>query len=368
MTKKNILFLNGTMHIGGAENVIAILVRNIDKDKFNILICHINQEGDVCGELKAAGFQVISLPKKNNKKANYFSSLELRRVVKKYNIDIIHSHDLASFFDATICRLITPKVRHIHTYHFGNYPYRPKRYLLMEKMLWRIPDRLVAVGNDQRKRIKKTFGIPDNRIMTIWNGIEPVQKKEVGVIRKLVFGNKKVRIGSISTITRQKGIGDLLKIIFEISKKRNDFELVIVGDGPLKNRLESTAKKLGLEKFITWLGWVPNANESILPELDIFVQSSHWEAMSIVILEAMAAEKAIVATAVGENSEVLEDEISGLIIPSGNIKQFAEKLEQLIDNRKLREDLGKEAGKRFLKYFTARKMVNEYENLYQEVN
>ena len=169
----NLLIINGTLHIGGAEHVISNMVHSFDMSKLNIYVCHLKEGGVVSQELSEQGFKVVAPPKKV--KMNYLSALNLRALVKELKIDVMHTHDLGSFFDASLCRLLTPSVKHIHTFHFGNYPHRPKKYLLMEKLFWRVPDQLVAVGNAQKKAIQSTFNIPDSKIMTIWNGITKPQ-------------------------------------------------------------------------------------------------------------------------------------------------------------------------------------------------
>ena len=229
MKKINLLIVNGTLHIGGAEHVITTLVKNIDQSRFNITLCHINQGGAVKEELCEAGFRVLELPKKEDGKANYFSALGLRKIIKENNIDVVHSHDLASFFDSAVCRFLTPSVRHVHTYHFGNYPHRPKKYLMMEKLLWRIPDKLIAVGNVQKEKIQQTFGMNDNRIETIWNGIDKPEEKLLEEVTDYKNEDDRVLIGSISTLIPQKGLMDLLNVIANLKQRRTDFKLIIVG-------------------------------------------------------------------------------------------------------------------------------------------
>ncbi len=367
MKKINLLIVNGTLHIGGAEHVILTLVRNIDRSRFNITVCHINQGGAVKDKLLEENYNVVGLPKKKNGKANYFSSLELRKIIKKKNIDIIHSHDLASFFDSAICRFIIPSVRLVHTCHFGNYPHRPKKYLRMEKLLWWIPDRIIAVGNSQKRKIIDTFKMKKNRIKTIWNGIDKPKLNSLEEVKKYKAENEKVLIGSISTLIPQKGLSDLLKIISIVRKRNNNFKLIIVGHGDLREKLESEARQLKIDDIIKWMGWVPNASSTVLPELDIFIQTSHWEAMSVVILEAMAMSKAIVATKVGENCDVIEDGVTGLISEAGDIDVFANKLESLIIDRDQRQNVASAGYERYKDKFTSDRMINAYEKLYSEL-
>lgn len=355
------------MHIGGAENVISTLAHNINPELFNITICYINQGGAVKEELLRDGYYVINLPRSNNSWAKYFTAWILRRLVKEKNIDIVHSHDLASFFDAAVCRLISPKLKHIHTFHYGNYPHRPSKYLLMEKLLWRIPDRLLAVGNSQKLVIQKTFSMNSKHIKTIWNGIDEPKYNGSNAPDKILRNKNNLLIGSISTLIPQKAIHELLEVIAKLKNIRSDFEVVIVGHGVLREELEDRAKILNIDGFIHWMGWVENASGTVLPELDIFVQTSHWEAMSVVILEAMASGKAIIATDVGDNKAVIENDKTGVIVEAGDIETFYVKLNDLLNDEARRKKLGAAAYSSYKEKFTASIMTQSYEKVYLEI-
>lgn len=362
-----VLVVNGALHIGGAEMVIANIVRNLKDSNIEFVMCPLKAGGAVSSELSEEGYKIVNLFDKADGKVDYFRSIKLRKLVIKESIDIVHSHDLSSFFDACLCRLLYPKIKHVHTYHFGNYPNRERKYLLMEKLLWRVPSALVAVGNNQKKLIQKTFAIPDHRITTIWNGVEPQSPRVRQDFRELRANTDKVLIGSISTLIPQKAIHDLLDVIALLKQKRDDFELLIVGDGYQNNELQIKCRELGLDNTVRWLGWVENASETILPIFDVFVQSSHWEAMSVVVLEAMASAIPVVATDVGENSDVIVSRESGVIVEPGNILDFARALEQLIQNKEEREEIGNAAKQRYSELFTAKKMALSYESLYKNL-
>jgi glycosyltransferase involved in cell wall biosynthesis len=236
----------------------------------------------------------------------------------------------------------------------------------MEKLLWRVPDALVAVGNSQKRAIEETFNIPSTRVRTIWNGID-VSSTSLNSVVESVRQEGKVVIGSISTLIPQKAVDDLLEVAFMVKKSRNDFKIIIAGDGVLRSELQEKSKDLGLEDIVIWLGWTENASSTVLPGVDIFIQTSRWEGMSIVILEAMAAGKAIIATDVGDNSSVLENGKTGFIVKPGDTSKAAKLLEQLIKDERKRQELGMDAQKRYQKLFTAKVMAEQYDKLYSEV-
>ena len=143
--------------------------------------------------------------------------------------------------------------------------------------------------------------------------------------------------------------------------------LLIAGDGHLRESLTNRCRELGLERHVQFLGWVPDASSRLLPAGEIFVQSSLWEAMSIVVLEAMASGKAMVVTSVGENTRVVIPEESALVVPPADPAALAEALRRLLRDPAMRVRLGKEAQSRYERYFTVGHMTRSYEALYKRL-
>jgi glycosyltransferase involved in cell wall biosynthesis len=143
--------------------------------------------------------------------------------------------------------------------------------------------------------------------------------------------------------------------------------MILAGEGRLRRELEAQAHSLGLQDHVRFLGWVSAASRRALPACDIFVQSSHWEAMSVVVLEAMAGAKPMVITAVGENPRVVINEQSGLVVPARSPQALADALGRLLDDHDLRHKLGAAAQQRFGELFTVQQMVHNYEKLYAQL-
>ena len=365
--KKNILLLINDLTGGGAELVVYNLCRNINRSLFSVAVCHTKQRGYRGDALSEQGYDIVGLPGYQTGKVDYFSFLKLCRLIKIKEIDLVHSHSIDGLIDSALCRMVYPKVKAIHTFHFGNYPYLKKKYLVMEKIFSKVPNRLVAVGNEQKESIIKTFGIPKDRITTVWNGVDGKRKGVVDsdLLKSLPKG--KLTLGSLSTFIPQKGLDNLLDIALILKQKRNDFMILLVGDGPLRPDLEKKCDELHLKDTVFFLGWVADAPSRILPFLDIFVQSSLWEAMSMVILEAMAAGKPIVATEVGENKHVLKHGESGFLSQPGDTHTMAGHIELLLKNAEIRNSMGLKARETFERDFTVDLMARRYEQLYNEI-
>ena len=143
-------------------------------------------------------------------------------------------------------------------------------------------------------------------------------------------------------------------------------QFVIVGEGPLRSVLEQRRRELGLEDTVVITGWIHNAAARAVPAFDVFFQPSRWEAMSIAILEAMASERAIVATRVGDNPHVLEDGVTGLLVNPGDVDGMVDALVR-VGGRDRRAELGQAARARFEQKFTLEHMIRAYETVYRDV-
>jgi glycosyltransferase involved in cell wall biosynthesis len=367
LRRTRLLIVNSTLHIGGAEQVAAWLAAHVNRDAFDPHACYLKESGHIAEQMLREGVNLGPIPGLLPGRRDYLTFVKLRRLVRQLGVRIIHTHDLHGMFDGAACRLTTPGLRFVHTFHFGNYPHRTWRHKLMEKALWRIADALVAVGHNQMAAIRELYGIPADRIRVIWNGVHEVAagteiQDDDGCIPMGV-----PVIASISTLIPQKGLEHLLDAAQLLKASGEPFVLLIAGDGFLRDDLVSRANSLGLTSCVKFLGWVPQASTRLLPRCDIFVQSSLWEATSVVVLEAMAAAKPIVVTSVGDNSRVVIDRHTGLIVPPANPEALAKGLLLLLRESNLRQRLAQGARERFERNFTLQHMTSAYEGLYREV-
>jgi len=365
--KYNVMLVNSALHIGGAENVVSSLCRNLDPDEFNVYVCYLKDKGSIGIELEREGYQVIGLPKFKIFDSKYMSSVKLSKLITKNRIDIVHSHSIHSLIDISICRFIAPRAKYVHTFHYGNYPNREEKYKKIENTLWRFPHGLVAVGEVQKNQIQKTYNIPSERLITIRNGIEVIQEKpDATILRDKKFFDKKI-IGTITTLIEQKGITYLIDVAKKMREKRSDFVFLIVGDGHLREELEQKVNTLGLRNYVIFTGWMENASSRAIPLIDIFFQPSLWEAMSMVILEAMSIGKPIVATNVGENSYVVKEGETGYLVEPKDINAMSNALCRLLDSEYLRINFGDAARRRVKENYTATNMAKNHISLYRRL-
>ncbi|MEJ2619928.1 MAG: glycosyltransferase family 4 protein [Candidatus Thiodiazotropha sp.] len=367
--KINIMMYIHGLHYGGAERMVASLCRNLDKNRFHVTVCWNKACGALGEELISQGYDVVGLPGINANRSPYFKFLTLKKLIKEKNIHILHTHDTGTLVDGAQCRLFGSKIKIVNTFHFGNYPHMEKRILIMEKIFCKLAHSLVPVGYEQAKTISKTYNIPLAKLKTIYNGIEIFEESpstDLVEPYRSMESNPAI-ICSISTLTEQKGLPYLIDTAQNLKRNKVNCVLLIVGDGPLRDELEKKCKDLGLNDMVYFLGWVPNAAAKLLPIVDIFCQSSLWEANSIALLEAMAAGISIVTTEVGESIHVIEDGINGFIVKPRDPNALAQAIEKLVNNQQLRLDFSKRAQQDYNEKYTAEKMIFNYSQLYESL-
>ena len=365
--KCNVLIVASHLWIGGAESVMQHLAESMDRRRFNVTVCCLKQRGSLGDELVRKGIEVLCFAEAQDAPVDYLTFIKLLKVLRSRKIDVVHTHTTQGLVDATICSLLLPRVRVVHTFHFGNYPHTSTRILWMERIFSRLVHRLFSVGEVQRKQIQSVYRLADRQISTIYNGVSIRSSAGDSTFRKRVDAENRVLIGTIATLIAQKGLPDLLDVAKIIRDSGRKAVFVIVGEGHLRESLEAKRRELGLEETVILTGWITNAADIALPVFDIFFQPSFWEAMSMVILEAMAARRAIVATRVGENSRIIEDGVDGLLVQPRDIGGMAAALASLIDDAALRERLGEAARAKVEQRFTVEHMTKAYEAIYSDL-
>ncbi|MEZ5550335.1 MAG: glycosyltransferase family 4 protein [Pseudomonadales bacterium] len=356
------------LHHGGAERVVANLTKYLDRERFEVSVCWHVALGDIGRELRENGVRVFGVPEQRPGWGPYRRFLYLRQMLKEEGVDLVHSHDTACLADATQARAVGARVKHVHTFHFGNYPNLPGKYLFLERVFNRFPDQLIAVGTEQKNAIVNALKISPEKVSTVYNGVAaPGGGYDSELVGKFTQGlTDPLIIGSISTLTEQKGLSFLIDAAGILKQRRSNFVVLIAGDGPLRPELEQQAKQLRVDDVVKFVGWLPGAASKLLPALDVFVQSSLWEANSMVLLEAMAAGCAIVTTNVGESRHVVDSDC-GYVVPSRNALAIADKVDLLLGDACRRNSYGVNARNKFERQYTVAAMADRYSAIYESV-
>jgi len=223
---------------------------------------------------------------------------------------------------------------------------------------------VIAVSEAVKKQLIK-IGVSGKRIRIIYNGIDmkEVLAKE-GEAKEAVttakISHATFAIGTICRLTKEKGADHLLKAIALAQEFIPHLELVVIGDGPEKKNLVWVAKKLGIGQKVKFVGFQENVIDWI-NNFEIFVlPTREKESFGLVLLEAMARGKPVVATSVGGIPEVVEDKVTGLLVPPKDSTTLGDALIYLYTRPDKRKEMGERGRERVQKLFTLERMVEEY--------
>lgn len=365
-SRVNVLLVSSGLGFGGAETVVRDLAHAIDRRRFNVSICSLRELGPVGEELARSGIDITALAATHDSSVDYLTFLKLRRLILEKRIDIVHTHTTTALVDASVCKITKPSLKVIHTFHFGNYPHIRPKIRWMEQAFSIVPDRLVAVGDVQRQQVKAFYHLRDGHIKTVRNGVRQVPTSGEAAFRTRVGADDCLLVGTVATFIEQKGLRDLLSVARRFRDTGRRAKFVIVGDGYLRPELEKLRAEHRLEDVVVLPGWVKDAATVCVPAFDVYFQPSLWEAMSIAILEAMAAGRPVVATRVGEAPHVITSGVDGYLVDVGDIGGIAEVLSTLADDRELRRRIGTAAARTVEQRFTVGHMARAYEEMYLE--
>lgn len=230
--------------------------------------------------------------------------------------------------------------------------------------------KIIAVSNFVRNRQIHRSGLPEEKVKVIYNGTRPANNEEIQkgfkIRKELGLSEDTFVVMGISQLIKEKGFHILIEAFSNLKIKDKKLHLVIVGDGPERQSLQDQASTLKLNN-VSFLGHRGDV-QSLHWMADTVICPSIWaEAFGLIIIEAMINQRAVIATSVGGIPELIENEISGLLIQPEDIVGLQTAIERVISDPKLRQDLGMNAKKRALEKFHIDLNVKKSLELFHEV-
>lgn len=363
--KINLLYVNYSFDIGGIETLILDICRVLDKGKYNVSICSFHKNNYLESEFKLMGVPLYILEKKPGIDISLI--FRLRRLSKEINADIIHTHNAAQWFYGALACLGIKKPVVIHTQH-SELKKDKKTLLASLRFLSKKTHSVVGVAEALSDYLANSGRINKKKIRVVYNGID-TEKFNIKIDadrKKESLGIRKdyLTIGIIARLVPNKDHKNIIDAFKIVCETFGNVQLVIVGDGGLRDGLIKYAKDIEIGKQIYFLG-----NRRDIPELfkifDIFVLSSLIEGLPVTILEAMAAGLSVVATDVGGNREVVIDNYNGFLVPPKDSRRLAEAICVILRDESRRKKLGENARRMVRAKFDFNRMVKEYSDLYE---
>ena len=360
-------FVLHVMQVAGAEVLVDETIRRLGRRIDPVVFC-LDAVGTLGERLLADKIPVIAYGRRPG--VDWSVSRRMAKDIRSRRLQIIHAHQYTPFFySAVAARLSGVRPRVIFTEHGRHYPdvVSAKRRWLNRIVFDRLADDINAVCEFSAASLSKQDGFRRDRIHVIPNGIDfPKYSRDVDVAelrRRLGLDPARKYVICVARFHPVKDHQTLIDAFARIAAGRPDVDLLLVGDGELRNNLMKQCRDLGLEARVRFLG-IRDDVADLLRAADVFTLTSVSEAASITLLEAMATGLPVVVTAVGGNPEIVRDGIDGLLAPRKDAGSIGEALGKLLDDPAFARRLGASAAARANDEYRLDRTVDKYYELY----
>ncbi len=373
----NLLYVFDNMEFGGGERVFAQIINRLPVKKYKIIVACL-PEGAFIEKIMGSGAQIRPVDMRN--RSNPGVIFQLVGLMKNERIDIVHSQGARADFFARMAAKLASAPIVISTVPmpvegFDVNPIRKFIYKVFNRFSESFVDRFMVVSDALEKMMIEKRRIGPNRVVKIYNGIEKddfciaedeLVCRRTGFRKKSGLGEDIPVIGVIGRLVWQKGFKYFIGAIPEVLKEFKEASFLLVGKGDLKDELMVKSKKLEIEDKTIFTGFMSDIRD-VLASIDILVIPSLREGLPIVLLEAMAMKKPIVATNIEGIMEVLENGVSGLLVPPGDTKALADAIIDMLTHKDKALQMGLTARKVVTERFGVDTMVQKVEEVYEDL-
>jgi sugar transferase (PEP-CTERM/EpsH1 system associated) len=357
--------------VGGLENGVVNLVNQLPADAYRHAIVALTEVTAFRARIRRSDVRFFELHKRPGHGVRLYP--RLFRLFRELAPAIVHTRNLAAL-EATFPAWLAGVPVRVHGEHgrdIGDLDGTNRRYQRVRRIYRPLVNHYVALSRDLANYLTGPVGVPAARVSQIYNGVDTTRFAPAPYARSAIEGCPFSGPDEwlIGTVGRMQGVKDQVTLAeaFVRAVQRHPsgkrMRLVMIGDGPLRDRVEAVLAAAGL-RAAAWLpGERPDVPD-VLRGLDCFVLPSLAEGVSNTILEAMATGLPIVATRVGGNPELVESGVSGRIVPAGDSNEMASAILAYFDDRATARKHARAARETALQRFSLDRMVRDYLSLY----
>lgn len=352
-----ILQIINNLTSGGAEKLLKDLCLELKYDRYKCDILLLFDIDNVyVNELKKNNISVTVLGRCRYSILYFF---KIRSFIKKGKYDVIHTHLFPTQYYVPLSLIGLHKRFKLVTTEHSTYNKRRKVWFLrkFEKRIYTMYDSIICVSDESAIQLSKHIQNKD-KIVVIPNGVPLKKIYNARPSNDPLFDKGKIYLIVIGRFVQEKQQETVIKALPELDK---NIHLVLVGEGKLKDKNIALSKTLEVSDRIHFLGYRPDV-PSLLKSSDIVVIPSAWEGFGLVAVEGMAAGKPVIASSVKGLKEIVEN--TGLLFQPGNSKDLAMKINKLISDTELYNEIVMKS-KDVVKKYDVKQMVRKYLRVYE---
>jgi sugar transferase (PEP-CTERM/EpsH1 system associated) len=374
MTQPLVMHVVHRFGMGGMENGMVNLLNHMGPSPYRHVVVCLSGFDEFRARLDRDDIRFFDLEKKPGHDLRWYG--RLYRLVRELRPDIMHTRNLSTL-EAQFVAVAAGVPGRVHGEH-GRDVFdlhgKSRKYNLLRRAARPFIHRYIAVSRDLASWLATTVGVARERVSQIYSGVD-AQRFHVPAegVRADLAGHaldRKVVIGSVGRMVAVKDYPTLARAFIRACEicpaGRDRMFLAIAGDGESRSECQDLVAAAGLASQ----AWFPGSREDVpefMRSLDVFVLPSLGEGVSNTVLEAMASGLPVVATRVGGNPELVEDGITGALVPAGDVEAMARALLRYADDTGLRRQHGAAARSRIESAFSLDRMVAGYLDVYEVV-
>lgn len=363
--KKRILQIIPSLDQAGAEKQMSLLARGLPPREFDVHVCALTRGGPLQAGLAKAGIPVTVIGKRW--RLDPHALWRLVRHVARLRPDLIHTW----MFAANAYGQAAARAAGVDCLVAGQRcvdSWKGSSELAIDRYIARHCSRVV-VNSPGVRDFYWDHGLPAEKIRVILNGVPPAEP--TGTTRRQLLsefglpGHSRL-VGLIGRLWPQKRVKDAIWAADLLKVARDDVHLLVIGDGPHRDRLRKYRDQVRIRDKVHFLGHRGDVPR-LMPHLDVLWSTSGYEGQSNAILEAMAAGVPVVATDIPGTRDLVVPETTGYLVPVGDRAGIARCTYRLLEDPELARRFGEAGRERVQGEFSVEKMVDRHAELYREL-
>ncbi|ANS26720.1 glycosyltransferase [Rhodococcus opacus] len=356
-----LLYVVPDLGVGGAERHVATLLPQMDRNRFEPRAICLGREGGLFGALAAGAIPARALHR--SKRQAILTIIDLVREIRSTATDIVI---VRGYNAETLGRIaaVIARVPHVVVWVHNCGDIEPRSLIrrVADRVLRPATSAYFGVAEAQVPYIVDELNCAANKVRIIRNGVDPAHfdpSGDRGPLAEFGIGHGDPVVGILAALRPEKDHTTLLRAARSVIDELPDAKFLIVGDGALRHGLEELADRLGIGDNVVFTG-SRSDGASLLRSMDVFVlSSSSIECFPMALLEAMAAGRPAVCTAIGGVPEMISDGVTGFLVPPNEPRRLAEALVRVLSDTSMRGRMGRAARARVETEFTLARSVEE---------
>lgn len=360
-----VLYLLNFAGKAGTERYVETLVRHLNGEKIQAHFAY-HEGGLLVERMQALGVPTRQIDMR--RRFDLRAAKALAALCREWDIDVVHCHYLREHYTALLAKRYNPHIRVVYTNHFVLANNAVTR--LSNRWMDKRQDQMIAVCNKGKEQLVANGWSPE-RIQVIFNAVDPAEwagsRADSTLRSELGLDQERFVMLCASRFAHDKGHKYLIDSLHRLTQiSQVPFTMVLAGDGPLLEPSKAQVHQLGLDEQVRFIGFRKDM-KNLFHGADLYVNSSEHEALSFLIIEAMAAGLPVIATDMGGNRDIVNDQTGcGLLVEYDNPESMASAMKQLMENPSLLSYCRERAGQAVQDKFEIHKLAQATYEVYEK--